>query len=79
MKDDILEESHSSYINPLRVVQREGKSPRICVDARKVTQRVIPPSTYEISMTKGKIRGEYNKKALKSYLEEETADAVGGS
>jgi hypothetical protein len=34
MKDDILEESHSSYINPLTVMQREGKSPRICVDAR---------------------------------------------
>jgi hypothetical protein len=42
IKDDILEESHSSYLNPLTVVQREGKSPRICVDARKLNQAMLP-------------------------------------
>jgi len=42
LKDDILEESHSAYLNPLTVVQREGKSPRICVDARKINQVTLP-------------------------------------
>jgi hypothetical protein len=42
MKDDILEESHSAYLNPLTVVQREGKSPRICVDVRKINQVTLP-------------------------------------
>jgi hypothetical protein len=41
-KDDILEESHSVYLNPLTVVQREGKNPRICVDARKINQITLP-------------------------------------
>jgi hypothetical protein len=36
IKDDILELSRSNVLNPLTVVPREGKSPRICVDARKV-------------------------------------------
>jgi len=45
MKDDILEESHSSHLNPLTVVQREGKSPRICVDARKLNQVMLPDRT----------------------------------
>jgi len=38
--------------------------------------RVIPPSTYEISTTSGKVGREFNKKALKPYLEEETSNAV---
>jgi hypothetical protein len=42
MKDGILEESHSAYINPLTVVQREGKSPGICVDAGKINQITLP-------------------------------------
>jgi hypothetical protein len=45
MKDDILEESRSSYLNPLTVVQREGKSPRICVDAQKFNQAMLPDRT----------------------------------
>jgi len=45
LKDDILEESHSAYLNPLRVVQREGKSPRICVDACKVNQVTLHDRT----------------------------------
>jgi hypothetical protein len=45
MKDDILEESHSAYLNPLTVAQREGKSPRICVDTRKINQVTLPDRT----------------------------------
>ena len=42
-----------------------------------IITRVIPPSTYEISAISGKVRGEFNKKALKPYLEEETSNVVG--
>jgi hypothetical protein len=28
-----------------------------------IISRVIPPSTYELSTTSGKVRGEFNKKA----------------
>jgi len=52
MKDDILEESHSSHLNPLTVVQREGKSPRICVDARKLNQVMLPDRTKVAPMQK---------------------------
>jgi len=45
MKDDILEESHSSHLNPLAVVQGEGKSPRICVDERKLKKVMLPVRT----------------------------------
>ena len=45
LKDDILEESHSGYVNPLTVVQSEGKNPRICVDARKINQVTLPDRT----------------------------------
>jgi hypothetical protein len=34
-----------------------------------IISRVIPQSMYEISTTSGKVRGEFNKKALKPYLE----------
>jgi len=44
-----------------------------------IISRVIPPSTYELSTTCGKVRGEFNKKAPKLYLEEETSDAVGSN
>jgi hypothetical protein len=40
--DDILELSQSDVLNPLTIVPREGKKPRICVDARKVNQYTIP-------------------------------------
>jgi len=36
-----------------------------------IISSVIPPSTYELSITSGKVRGEFNKKSLKPYLEEE--------
>jgi hypothetical protein len=42
IRDDILELSQSNILNPLTVVPREGKKPRICVDARKVNQYTIP-------------------------------------
>jgi hypothetical protein len=40
--DNILEISNSSFLNPLTIVNREGKKPRICVDARKINQFTIP-------------------------------------
>jgi hypothetical protein len=42
MEDGILELSNSPIINPLTVVQKEGKKVRICVDARKVNACTIP-------------------------------------
>ena len=36
IKDGILELSESSFINPLMIVYRENKEPRICIDARRV-------------------------------------------
>jgi hypothetical protein len=42
IRDDILELGQSDILNPLTVVPREGKKPRICVDARKVNQYTIP-------------------------------------
>ena len=44
-----------------------------------IISRVIPPSTYELSTTSGKVRGEFNKKSLKPYLEEETSNVVGSN
>jgi hypothetical protein len=44
-----------------------------------IISRVIPPITYELSTTSGKVRGEFNKKSLKPYLEEETSKAVGSN
>jgi hypothetical protein len=45
MKDDITEESHTAFLNHLPAVQREGKSPRICVDARKINEVTSPDRT----------------------------------
>jgi len=42
-----------------------------------IISRVIPPSTYELSTASGKVRGEFNKKSLKPYLEKETSDTIG--
>jgi hypothetical protein len=44
-----------------------------------IISSVIPPSTHELSTTSGKVRGEFNKKSLKPYLEEETSNAVGSN
>jgi hypothetical protein len=40
--NDILEISDSPILNPLTLVHREGKKPRICVDARMVNQFTVP-------------------------------------
>jgi hypothetical protein len=36
--------------------------------------RAIPLSTYELSTTSGKVRGAFNKKSLKPYVEEESSN-----
>jgi hypothetical protein len=41
LKDGIIEHSNSTYWNPLTVVLREGKSPRICLDARRVNKCMV--------------------------------------
>jgi hypothetical protein len=38
LKDDILEVGNSAVLSPLTIVQRDGKKPRIYMDARKVNQ-----------------------------------------
>jgi len=45
LQDDILEESFSSYINPLTLVVREMKPLRICVDARRINRQMIADRT----------------------------------
>jgi hypothetical protein len=39
LKDGILEESFSEYLNPLTLVIRDKKPLRICVDARRINQQ----------------------------------------
>jgi hypothetical protein len=38
LADNIIEESYSSYVNPLTLVQRDGKRVRICLDAREANK-----------------------------------------
>ena len=45
LKDDILEESFSSYINPLTPVVTEAKPLRICVDARRINRQMTADRT----------------------------------
>jgi hypothetical protein len=42
LADDIIEVCNSSYLNPLAIVMREGKPPRICVDARRINKITMP-------------------------------------
>jgi hypothetical protein len=42
MEDGILELSDSPFINPLTIVYRENKEPRICMDARRVNNIMLP-------------------------------------
>jgi hypothetical protein len=44
-----------------------------------IISSVIPPSKHWLSATSGKVRGEFNKKYLKPYLEEETSNAIGSN
>jgi len=45
LKDDILEESFSSYIKPLTLVVREKKPLRICVDTRRINRQMTADRT----------------------------------
>jgi hypothetical protein len=45
LKDNILEESFSSYINPLTMVVRKMKLLRICIDARRINQQMTAGRT----------------------------------
>ena len=41
LRDGILEESYSAYVNPLTLVHREQKPIRICVDARRINKLMV--------------------------------------
>jgi hypothetical protein len=41
MPDNVLEISTSSRVNPLTIVLRDGKGPRICVDSRKMNRYTL--------------------------------------
>jgi hypothetical protein len=41
LRDGILEESYSAYVNPLTLVHREPKPIRICVDARRINKLMV--------------------------------------
>jgi hypothetical protein len=45
LQDDILEESYSSYINPLTMFVREMKPLRICVDVRGINRQMTTDRT----------------------------------
>jgi hypothetical protein len=42
LADNIIEESYSSYVSPLTLVQLEGKRVQICLDAREVNKFMTP-------------------------------------
>jgi len=42
LKDDILEKYFSDYVNPLTLVESQGKEIRICIDARRVNALMTP-------------------------------------
>jgi hypothetical protein len=44
-----------------------------------IVSSVMTPSTYELSTTNKKVRGEFNTKLLRPYLEEETSNASGSN
>ena len=50
LNDGILEESYASHTNPLTIVQREGKAPRICVDGREVNKLMTPDAAKVMPM-----------------------------
>jgi hypothetical protein len=41
LRDGILEESYSAYVNPLTLVHREPKPTSICVDARRINKLMV--------------------------------------
>jgi hypothetical protein len=42
LRDEILETSDSSFLNPLTIVYKENKQPRMCLDARKINSIMVP-------------------------------------
>jgi len=50
LKDGILEQSHSAYINPITLVVREGKAVRICLDARRINKQMVADRTKVMPM-----------------------------
>jgi hypothetical protein len=42
LKDDIWEKSFSDYVNSLTLVEKPGKGIRICIDARRVNELMVP-------------------------------------
>ena len=42
LADHIIEESYSLYVNPLTLVQRDGKRVSICLDAREANKFMTP-------------------------------------
>jgi hypothetical protein len=41
-EDGILELSESPFLHPLTILYRENKEPRICIDARRVNNAMLP-------------------------------------
>jgi hypothetical protein len=41
LRDEVLEMSDSPLINPLTIVYKENKQPRICLDARKINRILV--------------------------------------
>ena len=50
LKDGILEELHSAYINPITLVIREGRAVRICLDVRRINKQMIADHTKVMPM-----------------------------
>jgi c-di-GMP-binding flagellar brake protein YcgR len=50
LKDGILEESHSAYINTITIVVREGKAVRICLDVRRINKQMVEDRTKVMPM-----------------------------
>jgi hypothetical protein len=50
LKDGILEESHSAYINPITLVVHERKAVHICLDARRINKQMVVDRTKVMSM-----------------------------
>jgi hypothetical protein len=38
LADHIIEESHSAYVNPLTLLQQDGKRIRMCLNAREANK-----------------------------------------
>jgi hypothetical protein len=42
LADHVIEESYSSYVNPITLVQKEERRVRICLDAREADNFMTP-------------------------------------